>query len=120
MYCEDKLIKMENKPVKPKRMKPPNALSLLTPLADKEIASSYSAFQQVKKKHMQRKRGTSETKPLSPEREVEKHRGKYTRLRSESGSDDPIVSETTNGNGNHKSQTVRHSMEIKVDRPSQS
>lgn len=51
VYCEDKLIKMENKPVKVK-MKVSNEPSLLTPFAEKELASSYSAFHQLRKKHI--------------------------------------------------------------------
>ncbi len=81
--------------MEPKRMKPPKGPSLLTPFAEKEIASSYSAFHQLKKKHMQRKQDSSETEP---NQEAGKQKVKYARLLSES--DDSLPSSTTvNGTG---------------------
>ena len=114
VYCEDRRMKMENKLVEPKRLKPPKGPSLLTPIAEKEIASSYSAFHQLKKKHMQKRRDSSDRELLSPDHFSSEQgvNGKYTRLLSGSG-------DSVNNLNGHKGPAVTHT-EVTLGDPSES
>lgn len=100
MCYEDRCMKVEDKTMKMKVKKSQDMTegpSLLTPIAEREFASSYSSFHQLRKKHMQsgHKLRTG-TPPASSD-------VRYVLLPSEPGS--PLPSNGVTGSPVHESRT---------------
>lgn len=81
--CEDKVMKMADKRTELKFEACKKGPSLLTPIPEKKLRSSYSTFHQLKKRHMQDTQATSTTnrETLLVDKEADQRASvKYARL----------------------------------------